>query len=78
MRLYLVDGICVDVPHIDASKNKCIEELTGQIVDKYVLNFDQNKELANRIMGVRGFQCMWWHDGLSETSFGIWPSSVEF
>ena len=57
MKLNLIGDICVDIPQADASrasKKKYLEELAGQIVDDYVLNIDQNKELANRIIGDQG------------------------
>ena len=49
-----IDDICVDIPLADApkaSKREHLQKLAGQIVDGYVLNINQNKELANRIMG---------------------------
>lgn len=57
MKLKSVDDTCDDVPQADASKaskKKYLDELAGQIVYDYVLNIDQNKELANRIMGEQG------------------------
>jgi len=60
MKLNSIDGIFVDLPLADASKaskaskRKYLQELASQVVDGYVLNIDQNKELANRIMGDQG------------------------
>lgn len=57
MKLNSIDGIFVDIPLADASKTskrKYLQELAGQVVDGYVLNINQNKNLANRIMGDQG------------------------
>jgi len=53
IKLNSIDGSFVDLPLADASKaskRKYLQELASQVVDGYVLNIDQNKELANRIM----------------------------
>lgn len=57
IKLNSIDGIFVDLSLADASKaskRKYLQELASQVVDGYVLNIDQNKELANRIMETKG------------------------
>ena len=54
MKLNSVDDTCADVPKEDASKatkKNYLDKLAGQIVNGYVLNTAEHKELANRIMG---------------------------
>ena len=56
MKLKSVDDTCDDVPKPDASKGskkEYLEKLAGQIVNDYVLQISQNKELVDKIVGVQ-------------------------
>lgn len=56
MKLKAVDDTCVDVPKADvskASKKEYLDKLSELIVNGYVLNTAQNRELVNRILEVQ-------------------------
>ena len=57
MKLKSVDDVCEDVPTLDASKaskKEYLDKLAVQIVNDYVLHISENKELADKIVGVQG------------------------
>ena len=57
MKLKSIDDVCEDVPKSDASKaskKEYLDKLSIQIVNNYVLHISENKELADKIVGVQG------------------------